>query len=60
MARSKGFRRFKSRRDAEQALAEIIEDGGRSAEFRIDEDPDGGCVITVLENDGSVAGTLNA
>jgi hypothetical protein len=60
MARSKGLPRFKSRRDAETALAEIIEDGGRASEFRIDELPDGGCIIIVLEEDGSIAGTLTA
>lgn len=59
MARSKGLPRFKTRREAEIALAEIIEDGGASADFRIDDLPDGGCVITILEKDGhSVAGTL--
>lgn len=40
---------------------EIIEDGGRPSEFRIDQYPDGGFVITVLEADGSrIAGTLGA
>jgi hypothetical protein len=59
MARSKGLPRFKTRREAEQALAEIIEDGGIVSEFRIDELPDGGCVITILEKDGhAVAGTI--
>lgn len=60
MPHSKGLPRFKTRREAEQALAEIIEDGGRPAEFRIDELPDGGYVITVLEANGAVAGTLSA
>lgn len=60
MAYPKGHPRFKSRRDAETALAEIIEDGGRASEFRIDHLPDGGYVITVLEEDGSIAGTLSA
>ena len=60
MAHSKRLPRFKSRREAEIALAEIIEDGGRPTEFRIDELPEGGCVITVLEEDGSIAGTLSA
>lgn len=60
MAHSRGLPRFKSRREAEIALAEIIEDGGRPTEFRIDELPEGGCVITVLEEDGSIAGTLSA
>jgi hypothetical protein len=52
--------RFRNRREAERALAEIVEDGGRKTEFRIDEDVDGTCVITVLERDGAVAGTLGA
>lgn len=53
--------RFRSRRDAERALAEIVEDGGRLAEFRIDENADGTCVITVLEHDGGpIAGTIGA
>lgn len=60
MPRSKGLPRFKTRREAEVALAEIIEDGGVLTDFRIDELPDGGCVITILEKDGhSVAGTLS-
>ena len=53
--------RFRSRREAERALAEIVEDGGRQAEFRIDEGVDGTCVITVLEHvGGPVAGTIGA
>lgn len=60
MPHSKGLPRFKSRREAEQALAEIIEDGGKPADFRIDDLPEGGCVITVLEDDGRIAGTLSA
>ena len=51
--------RFKNRRDAEKALAEIVEDGGNRSEFRIDEYADGSCVITVLEGD-MVAGVLGA
>jgi hypothetical protein len=49
---------YKTRRDAERALAEIIEDGGHLSDFRIDENPDGSCVITILERDGQIAGTL--
>jgi hypothetical protein len=61
MARSTGLRRFKTRREAEKALAEIIEDGGRAADFRVEQQPDGGFVIMILENDGqSVAGMLGA
>jgi hypothetical protein len=61
MPNSKGRQRFKSRREAEQALREIIADGGVASEFRIEELPDGGCVIVVLDKDGeSVAGTLGA
>jgi hypothetical protein len=52
--------RFKSRREAEKALSEIVEDGGRRPDYRIDEDADGSCVITILEDDGLVAGTLGA
>lgn len=58
--RTKGITRFKNRREAERALAEIVEDGGRLSDFRIDENPDGSCVITVLEYNGEVAGTLGA
>jgi hypothetical protein len=61
MTQIRGSSRFRSRREAERALAEIIEDGGHPSEFRIDEHPDGGCVIIVLEADGmAVAGTLGA
>ena len=52
--------RFRTRRDAERALAEIVEDGGKLSEFRIDQAPDGSCVIIVLEGDGSIAGRLGA
>lgn len=53
--------RFRNRREAEKALAEIVEDGGRKSEFRIEEAADGTCVITVLERDGGpVAGTIGA
>lgn len=52
--------RFRTRRDAERALAEIVEDGGKLAEFRIDQDSDGSCIITILERDGSIAGQLGA
>ena len=50
--------RFRNRRDAERALAEIIEDGGRQSDYRIDEGADGTCVIIILESDGLVAGAL--
>jgi hypothetical protein len=50
--------RYRTRREAEQALAEIIEDGGQKADFRIDQNPDGTCVIVILERDGRVAGML--
>jgi hypothetical protein len=53
--------RFRNRREAERALAEILEDGGQKTEFRIDEGADGTCVITVLERDGGpIAGTIGA
>ena len=56
-----GLSRFKSRRDAERALAEIVEDGGNAADFRIEEDSSGTCVIVVLERDGGeVAGMIGA
>lgn len=59
--KTKGLSRFKSRREAERALAEIIEDGGKAADFRIEEGSDGTCVIVVLERDGgNVAGMLGA
>jgi hypothetical protein len=50
--------RYRTRRDAEKALIEILEDGGQLIDFRIDESPDGSCVIVVLERDGRVAGTI--
>jgi hypothetical protein len=53
--------RFRTRREAEQALSEIIEDGGRPSDYRIDEHPVGGFVITVLDDDGSsIAGFIGA
>jgi hypothetical protein len=59
MPQANGRPRFKNRREAEQALREIIGDGGAVAEFRVEELPDGGWVIVVLERDGrSVAGML--
>ena len=56
--KTKAPARYRTRREAEQALAEILEDGGQRNDFRIDEGPDGSCVITILETDGQVAGTL--
>lgn len=59
MSRTNGRQRFKNRREAEQALREVIGDGGLKEDFRIEELPDGGWVIVVLEQDGqTVAGTL--
>lgn len=52
--------RFRSRREAERVLSEIVEDGGRRAEYRIDEAEDGSCLITIFETDGAVAGVLGA
>jgi len=61
MPHTNGRPRFKSRREAEQALREIIYDGGVEPDFRIEELPDGGYVIVVLDNDGQkVAGMLGA
>jgi len=55
------IKRFRTRRDAEKVLAEIIADGGQAPEYRIDEDADGSCLITILEPDGArIAGTLGA
>ena len=50
--------RYKTRREAERALAEILEDGGQLTDFQIAENPDGSCVIIILERNGQVAGTL--
>ena len=58
--RTTAITRFKNRREAERALAEIVEDGGKPSDFRIDEHPDGSCVITILEHNGEVAGVLGA
>ncbi len=53
--------RFRNRREAEKALAEIVEDGGRRAEYRIDERPDGTCLITILETaSGPIIGAIGA
>ena len=61
MPHSNGRPRFKTRREAEQVLREIIGDGGAESDFRIEELPDGGCVIVVLDKDGrTVAGMLGA
>jgi len=56
--KTKAPARYKTRREAERALAEIVEDGGQLADFRIAENPDGSCVILILERNGQVAGTL--
>jgi hypothetical protein len=50
--------RYRTRREAERALIEILEDGGQLTDFRIVEHPDGACVIVVLERDGRVAGMI--
>ncbi len=61
MPHTNGRPRFKNRREAEQALREIISDGGVESDFRIEELSDGGFVIVVLENNGQrVAGMLGA
>jgi hypothetical protein len=53
--------RFRSRKDAEKALAEIIEDGGKPADYRIDEHPLGGFVISIFDDNGNgVAGVIGA
>ena len=51
--------RFRSRREAERALEDILASGGEPAEYRIDEESDGSCVITVFEREGGpVAGQV--
>lgn len=58
---SRGVTRFRSRKEAERVLSEIVADGGRRGDYRIDEASDGTCVIIIFENDGStLAGTLGA
>jgi hypothetical protein len=53
--------RFRTRRDAEKALAEIIEDGGTPADYRIDAHPLGGFVISVFDDNGEgLAGVIGA
>lgn len=53
--------RFRTRKDAEKALAEIIEDGGAPADYRIDAHPLGGFVISVFDDKGEgVAGVIGA
>lgn len=59
--RKKGLGRFKNRREAERVLREIIEDGGNAADFRIEDAPDGGCLIVVLaDNSQEVVGHLGS
>jgi hypothetical protein len=59
--RMKGMTRFRTRREAEKVLAEILQDGGHKNDYRIEEDKDGCCVITILDDDGvGIAGTLGS
>ena len=61
MPNSRGRKRFKTRREAELVLREIIDDGGQAGEYRVEQLPDGGFVIIVLDRDGTnVAGMLGA
>jgi hypothetical protein len=61
MPRYKGLQRFKTWREAELVLREIVEDGGVASEYRIEALPDGGFVIVVLDGSGDgVAGMLGA
>lgn len=53
------IKRFRTRRDAERVLAEIMRDGGHEADYRIEQDADGSCLITILEGD-RIAGALGA
>ncbi len=60
-SRSLTFERFRNRREAERVLDDILLDGGRKSEFRIDEARDGSCVIVILDRaGGQVAGMLGA
>ncbi|MEP7210148.1 MAG: hypothetical protein ABI740_04865 [Alphaproteobacteria bacterium] len=60
-ARSQTLNRIRNRREAERVLNDILADGGRSSEFRIEEAEDGSCVIVILDRDGlQVAGMLGA
>ena len=53
--------RFRTRKDAERILSEILMDGGIASEYRIEEDKDGGCLIVVLDSrTREVAGVLGA
>ena len=53
--------RFRSRREAERVIAEIVTDGGAADEFRIEQAEDGSCVILILDNaTNEVAGVLGA
>lgn len=53
--------RFRNRKEAERVLADILNSGGVAGHYRIDEEPDGRCVIVIFENDGQrVAGVLGA
>lgn len=59
--RLKPSAKFRTRREAEKVLADIVASGGREEEYRIDEDKDGACIIIIFESDGvRVAGTLGA
>jgi hypothetical protein len=58
---SKPSHLFRNRKDAEQAVAEIVEDGGRPGEYRIVDQADGGYLIHVMGEDGeTVAGLIGA
>lgn len=53
--------RFRSRKDAERILSEILGDGGVANEYRIEQDQDGACVILVLDSEtGEIAGVVGA
>lgn len=55
------LRQFRLRKYAEKALAEIIQDGGNPAEYRIEKHPSGGFVIAVLDDDGKdVMGVIDS
>lgn len=61
MSDAQAISRFRSRREAERVIAEIVADGGAADEFRIEQAEDGSCVILILEGGtNAVAGVLGA
>lgn len=57
----KAVTRFRSRKDAERVVDEIVGDGGEATDYRIQEGEDGTCVILILDGPkNDVAGVLGA